>query len=244
MAALLVLMSVAAIAMTAALPVWKTMAQREKEEELIFRGNQYAHAIALFQRKYGGAFPPDLDVLVREKFLRRKYKDPITGGDFQIVGPGDAAAANLQPPAAGAATPGGRATTPTGATQQGLGQPAQQTGGIARGTAQGGAFNQPPRPVGSPGGIGPSAGVMGVASKSTAKAFRVYNGRDKYNEWIFVATQASQRAGGPPGTQTPGGRGANLPGGGRGAGAPFGAGRGFGTGPSPAPGRGFGTGGP
>lgn len=239
MAALLVLMSIAAIAMTAAMPVWKTMAQREKEEELIFRGNQYAHAIALFQRKYGGAFPPDVDVLVREKFLRKKYKDPITGDDFQIVGPGDAAAAALQPPAAGAATPGGRATTPTGAPSS----PGQPATGIGRGAAPASSpFGQPPRPVGPPGGIGPSAGVMGVASKSTAKAFRVYNGRDKYNEWIFVATQASQRAGGPPGTQTPGGRGGNVPGGGRGAGAPFGAGRGFGSGSSP--GGGFRTGGP
>ena len=38
-----------AILMTAAMPVWKHMAQREKEEELVFRGEQYAHAIGLFK---------------------------------------------------------------------------------------------------------------------------------------------------------------------------------------------------
>ena len=51
MAALIVGMAVMAILMTAAMPVWKHLAQREKEEELVFRGEQYAHAIGLFQRR-------------------------------------------------------------------------------------------------------------------------------------------------------------------------------------------------
>src|SRR5260370_1023276 len=55
MAALLVAMSIMAVMMTVAMPVWKQSAQREKEEELVFRGKQYVHAIALFQRKYVGA---------------------------------------------------------------------------------------------------------------------------------------------------------------------------------------------
>src|SRR4029450_10878607 len=82
MAALLVAMAVMAILMTAAMPVWKQSAQREREEELIFRGQQYVHAIGLFQRKYANAFPPTIDILVQQKFLRKKYKDPITGEDF------------------------------------------------------------------------------------------------------------------------------------------------------------------
>ena len=45
MAALLVAMSIMAIMMTVVMPVWKQTAQREKEEELIFRGKQYVHAI-------------------------------------------------------------------------------------------------------------------------------------------------------------------------------------------------------
>ena len=38
MAVLLVAMAIMAIMMTAAMPVWKQLAQREKEQELIFRG--------------------------------------------------------------------------------------------------------------------------------------------------------------------------------------------------------------
>ena len=87
MAALLVTLAVMTVLMTAAMPVLTTMAQRERETELVFRGQQYARAIALFQRKYGNALPPNLDVLLNEKFLRRKYKDPITGDDFQLLGP-------------------------------------------------------------------------------------------------------------------------------------------------------------
>lgn len=236
MAALLVLMSVMAIAMSTALPVWHTMMQREKEDELIFRGNQYAHAIAMFQRMYGGAFPPNVDVLVREKFLRKKYKDPITGGDFQVVSPGDPAAAALLP-SAGSATPGaatatgvppgagGRAAQPASSmgtqgspqTPQTLGS---QAGGL--GSSSQSAFGQP-GPLGQPAGIGASAGVMGVRSKSTEKSFRLYNGRDRYNQWIFVGTQASQQAGAPTGAQAPGGRGAPAPGAVPAPGSPFGA---------------------
>src|SRR5215218_8881930 len=95
MAALLVALTVMAILMTAALPAWRTAAQREKEAELIFRGEQYARAITLFQRKYANASPPTIDVLLNEKFLRKKYKDPITNDDLlpltagtNVPGPG------------------------------------------------------------------------------------------------------------------------------------------------------------
>ena len=61
------------------------MATREKEEELIFRGKQYARAIGLFQRKFANTAPPTIDVLVEQRFLRKKYKDPITNDDFQPI---------------------------------------------------------------------------------------------------------------------------------------------------------------
>jgi hypothetical protein len=69
--------------MTVAMPVWRHQAQREKEEELVFRGEQWVRAIQLYQRKNGpGVFPPSLDVLVQGRFVRKKWKDPITGEDF------------------------------------------------------------------------------------------------------------------------------------------------------------------
>ena len=178
MAALLVGMTIMALFLSMALPAWRTAAQREKEAELIFRGQQYARAIALFQRKYANTFPPNLNILLDGHFLRKKYKDPMTAnGEFQLV------YANQQAQAA----PGG--VVPT------QGQPAPRTT-----TVGGGAT------------IGAQGGIIGVASKSTATSLRVYNGRTKYNEWVFVAQQASGRIGAPNASQTPTG-GINLPGG-------------------------------
>ena len=76
MAALLISMSIMAVMMTVVMPVWKHAAQREKEEELVFRGQQYARAIGLFQRKFANAYPPNIDLLVDQKFLREEVQGP------------------------------------------------------------------------------------------------------------------------------------------------------------------------
>ena len=47
MVALLVAMSVMAIALSTAMPVFSTVARREREAELVFRGEQYARALSL-----------------------------------------------------------------------------------------------------------------------------------------------------------------------------------------------------
>jgi type II secretory pathway pseudopilin PulG len=97
MAALLVALGVMSVAATIAMPVWHQVARREKEAELIFRGEQYVRAISLFQRRTGpGALPPDVDFLVENRFLRKAYRDPMTGEAFQVIrqdgGPGPARA--------------------------------------------------------------------------------------------------------------------------------------------------------
>ena len=145
MAALLVGMSVMAVLMGALLPVWTQMATREKEEELIFRGKQYARAIGLFQRKFANTPPPSIDVLVEQRFLRKKYKDPITKDDFQPI---YANQAMMQAPIAapGAARPGQQQP---GAT---LSTPAQQQQTLQPGLGSTGA--------------GPQGGLIGVTSKS------------------------------------------------------------------------------
>jgi len=89
MITLLVALSLMGVFMSAALPVWRQQVQREKEAELIWRGQQYDRAIQLYRQRHGAPGPPDVDVLVKERFLRRKYTDPITGKDFAVrpVGP-------------------------------------------------------------------------------------------------------------------------------------------------------------
>lgn len=226
MAALLISLTIASVMLTVAMPTWKQLSQREKEEELIFRGQQYARAIGLFQRRAGpGALPPNLDVLVQQRFLRKKYKDPITNDDFQPLLAGQQAAG---------------------------GPPGQQPGG-GRGGVQSPSTPAGPTPTPTPGGTpgagttGAVGGIQGVVSKSKDKSIRIYNGRSAYNEWSFVFVPQQQQAGGAAGG--PGG-----PGGGRGGpqgqtptfpGNPGGGFNGRGGNPgNPGGGRGFGGGGP
>jgi type II secretory pathway pseudopilin PulG len=68
----------------------KIVMKRETEKELIFRGLQYRNAIELWTRK--GAMPLlELKFLIQDprdpsgkaKYLRKLYKDPITGEDWK-----------------------------------------------------------------------------------------------------------------------------------------------------------------
>jgi type II secretory pathway pseudopilin PulG len=203
MAALLVALAVMGVLASAAMPSWKQMSQREKEAELIFRGQQYARAIGLFQRRAGpGVNPPNLDVLVQQKFLRKKYKDPITGDDFDLISPTTAMSVPTAPTPGGqtgtgrstrgAAAGGGSSTYTPPTTRGGLAQPLS---GAGRGNQPGGAA------VGFGGNV--AGGVVGVQSKSKAESIRIYNGRTHYNEWQFVYI---------PQTNQPGGRGRGEPG--------------------------------
>ena len=108
MVALLVGMAVAAVYMSAALPAWRQQAQREKEEELIFRGRQYARAIMLYQEKNRNVNPPDIDILVSQHFLRKKWKDPVTGEDFVPQGIGVAQPGSASQPGTSATQNQGR----------------------------------------------------------------------------------------------------------------------------------------
>src|SRR4051794_5881205 len=149
MAALLVAMSVMAIMLSAAMPVWKQLSQREKEEELVFRGRQYVHAIALFQRKFANAAPANIDVLVEQRFLRKKFKDPITGDDFVPLGISQVA------PAVGQPQPG-----PPGQRGQPVAT-AGQTSPVALTTAA--------QPVGR-GAVTPAGGIRGASGTSGGTA--------------------------------------------------------------------------
>jgi type II secretory pathway pseudopilin PulG len=203
LAVLLIAMAVAAVWMSASLPAWRQQAQRERELELRFRGEQYARAVALYFLK-NGTLPSDIDTLVSQRFLRKKWKDPITGEDFVPVLNGQAQG-----------TQGGNNRGP-GSTTQGLGgRPPGQTGS--------------PGPIGSAQqGLG---GITGVMSKSTAASIIIYNNQQEYDLWAFNYQAACMkiigRACTPAGLGNPAGGGpaGGRPGGGRpGGGAPGGGG--------------------
>jgi type II secretory pathway pseudopilin PulG len=205
MAALLVAMALMAVMMSVAMPVWRHAAQREKEAELIWRGQQYDRALQLFRRKAGAPGAPNLDILIQQKFLRKKYKDPITGGDFELkpvgaLGPGTqmpgVPGMGNRRPGIGNQSPGfGRQTSP-GANQSAAGS---QSGSGAQRSGQepgsGSAFGSQPfgrtgQSEGQPGVAGQQRGagqlIGGVRSKSKARSIRELDGRTRYDQWEFV----------------------------------------------------------
>lgn len=223
MVALLVGLSVMAVLLGVALPVWNKQAQREREEEYLFRAHEYARGILKFQRKAGpGTLPPTLDLLVEQRFVRRKYKDPLTGQDFQPVyqtaapigGSGGAAGAIG---AGGGAPPSGFGSTSTAGSSTGFGSTSTSTTGGTSTTSQTGAM--------------PGAPVIGVVSKSKATSIRIYNGRTRYDQWAVTWQDVRPGKGLPPDIL----QAMNAAGGASGNG---GAGTGGGTGANP-----FGTGG-
>jgi hypothetical protein len=191
--------------------VWKQAAQREKEEELVFRGLQYVHAIGMFQRKYANAYPPNIDVLVEQRFLRKKYKDPITNDDFAPIPVGQGLPGSGQrggtPNSGASSAAGGRSSSAPGGTSS-----TSPATGMSSSTPPGRGTTGPATGLGSPpGGTGvqTTAGISGVTSKSKDASIRLYNGRSHYNEWAFVYTAQMQAAGqgGVPGSAVPGQRG-------------------------------------
>lgn len=83
------LMLVFALAAAVAIMIYLEMprlafeGQREKEELLVMRGQEHIRAIQLFMRK-NTKWPQNLDELEKYnnlRYLRRRYKDPMTGND-------------------------------------------------------------------------------------------------------------------------------------------------------------------
>ena len=207
-----------AIASLAALPKMEMQVKRDREEEMIHRGAQYARAIRAYVKKFG-RYPTsiaDLENTNNTRFLRRRYKDPITGKDFRLLYMGD-----IQGLMGGMnAAPGGGMFSGNAGAAAGAGQSGLQQGGVPVGNAAptnstpsdnsqpgntpgdnsgpndaNSADNSPRgnssgnRPSGSSGPSGQVFGggpIMGVASSSKDKTIRVFNNKEHYNEWVFI----------------------------------------------------------
>lgn len=71
------------VALSIAAPKMAASIERDREVELQHRAKQYVRAIKLYYKRFG-AYPPTLDALVKTneiRFLRRRYKDSVTGKD-------------------------------------------------------------------------------------------------------------------------------------------------------------------
>jgi type II secretory pathway pseudopilin PulG len=176
------------ILMGVAVPTWRYVMQDDREQELYFRGDQIARAVEEYQRKNGNAFPPSFDVLVKGKYLRRQYKDPmVKDGKWRIVRPGEAMPVSATP--TGGASPRGGASPGSGASPRPSPSPPASAFGPAGGTSVG--------------------VIVGVASFSHDTSLRLFNGRTRYDQWIFLAGQPRLLGRNQGPNRLPGGTGAS-----------------------------------
>jgi type II secretory pathway pseudopilin PulG len=197
------------VALSAALPSVYQEGQREREEELIFRGTQYARAIALFHKQFN-RYPVSIKELLQTndmRFLRQQYRDPMDPkGKWRFIHV-NAAGVLLDsknqplPNLNNSNNPlGSGQNTTTGSTFGGGSNP---------GGSSSGGFQLGPSSMGSQGGFGsnsstgssqfgPSSSffgnqnqiqggfIAGVAATSHHESIKVWQKHHHYDEWEFV----------------------------------------------------------
>jgi type II secretory pathway pseudopilin PulG len=168
MVAVVIFIAILTIMIAAIGPSISTIMRREREEELLFRGKQYARAIALFQRRYG-RYPTSLKEMYtnRPRVIRKLWKDPMCdcdGWKLLIQGQPDSSPfmnQNVDPSNRPPAT-----------------------------------YSNLLRPTPTPGAFGPGEGeqnigpIVGVRSKAHQEALREWRGRRYYDEWRFIVGDA------------------------------------------------------
>lgn len=164
---LAVLITVMNIAVAAALPYWSGWAKWQKEEELIFRGLQYAEAIRLFRVRHG-RLPTTLEELVEvePRVIRQLWPNPMDEeGRWGLLMQGAPASA---------------------------GQPGNQGG---QGAGQAGGMTAVP-PPNEEEDEGPTIGpILGVYNATPGPSMHVWNGQQGVGNWYFTAELIQLRPG-------------------------------------------------
>ena len=213
---LLLMMAVMGIVAATLVTDIKFEIQRDREEEMIHRGVQYSRAIRAYYKKFG-RYPATLENLENTnqmRFLRKRYKDPMTGKDFKLLHFGEVkmgmmgmAGGGVIPGAStigsnGTLTPnnGSNSTfgsnTNTGSFGQ-SGQAQQQAGANSAQAGDSGSDSQnsssgstnDSSDQSSSNQSGQTFGglpIVGVASTSKRTTIREFDKKKKYSEWSFV----------------------------------------------------------
>jgi type II secretory pathway pseudopilin PulG len=217
------------IAAAVAVPNLITQDRRQKEELMIWRGQQYARAIGLYYR-VTGHFPHDLEELEKGvngiHVLRQVYNDPMSSdGSWRLIYVGTGGqlvgslcwhslteyqAAEMGVPLSAAPTAGSTSPGTTSAT-------GSATGGSMESESESNSQKPPTAPTCGMFGAGPSSALhpqivteggmiggnlIGVAGTVDASSIKNYMGAGNYRYWEFIwnPQEGSQTA---PGATAP-----------------------------------------
>jgi len=213
--ALLIVMVAAAvllIGLTAVLPSIYQEGQREREAELIFRGYQYARAIAGYHQKFQ-RYPNSIEDLTKLtsgfRFLRKEYAEPMTpGGKWRFIHanaqgvlldsktqgppPGAMGQSGANPGAAGFGTSG--ASGMGGIGQQGMGSSGfgQQGSSFGQQSMGGSSFGQTNSGSSSFGAQGTDGSSFGTQSTGSS-GFGTSTGGFSSNSSLGGSTSGTQQ---------------------------------------------------
>jgi type II secretory pathway pseudopilin PulG len=194
------LLSISLLAMMGRLEI---QIKRDREKELIHRGLEYSRAVRKYVKMFG-RYPNSVEQLENSnniRFLRKRYKDPITGKDFNLLHYGDLETFNASGASVSAtsgASPKPRIliaedTTAVVVPEGRQPEEAINTQGVPVSNpinSSQTASNQvsPPVEADSSGTSEDTGGIaiIGVASFSKSKSIRVFNNKDHYDQWQFV----------------------------------------------------------
>lgn len=190
--------------------------KRDKENELIHRGKEYARAVRKYVRKTGN-YPTSLEQLEdtnHVRFLRKRYEDPMTGkADWKLIHQGEAEVKipqnNNNPGLQGSGNPGISGSSTPAAS------PTPQGGTFGGGSTLGGPGTLGSQPSGQAGTLKTSnagsgqqfggGGIIGVASTSKESGIHEFNGNSEYDKWLFVYDPKLEQAAATMGGSADGG---------------------------------------
>lgn len=189
LAVLVALFVVAVLLLEAAEPATVIM-RRQREAELIFRGEAYVEAIRLYQSEHGGTYPTKLKQLIeqgpkRHRYIRQLYRNPFDPeGKWGLLAPGVTVLKPKVPKEKGSSSD----IFPNDSSEQ---QP--QQGQISPGPQNQGGIQTPGQPGMPPGGqvlpfkLDGQEGqpILGVYAKVDQDAFAEYRGKKNIGEWFF-----------------------------------------------------------
>jgi len=217
------MVAVLLITVAAAAPDLLTQGRREKEKEMVWRGEQYERAIRLYFQKFGKS-PTKIEDLTREtngvRFLRKAYTDPMNAEDgswrFIYVGPNGQLIGSLKQTSLlqnALNVPGGAALSafgamsmpqlsPPGAANPQSGAPGAAGAAGTLGANTPGQLGANPAAASNPLESQPQAldgtvlggNIIGIGSKIKKPSIRVYLGGDTYQQWEFIFNPVGQTA--------------------------------------------------
>jgi len=199
---LLLFMALLSIGMLVVMEGVEFQIRRDREEELIHRGVEYSRAVRKYVKQFG-RYPTSIEALESSnnlRFLRKRYKDPITRRDFKVLYYGDPETFSQNAPLVAPAM--GSPQLPTAVPRPTTVAPNPESPSPVAAADPQEVWTDPEGAIPTDGMRPPDPAdqtqadasaqddggraIVGVTSYSRRETIRIFNKKNHYNQWQFV----------------------------------------------------------